>query len=232
MATGYTERPDPTRSGGGRRSSRRSIRRLAVAAISVALLAGGALVAGAQLRQTEAVDTQAAWTAWFLGDAEANPLHSPDDYCGARVGDQFFVAPGVTAPKVERTCEIPAGVELVTSPIGGFGNTPTDGKTDIKLFSAALGYFQGVVPKSVEATVDGVVVPKGPATCIDAFDMDVAPGSFLDEIDDSVKATTRVAVCGWFYVIEPLSSGDHTLTFSSKFKGTTLATLTLDVTVT
>jgi hypothetical protein len=207
------------------------MKRTLVAMIACSAILAGTSVAIAAQRQSPTVEIQEAWTAWFLGSASANPLHTPDDSCGEVVGDWFFVAPGVTGPDVERTCEMPAGVELVTSPIGGFGNTPTDGKTDIKLFSAALGYFQGVVPKSVKAEVDGVLVPKGPATCIDAFDMDVEEGSFLDEVDGSVGASSRVAVCGWFYVIDPLTPGAHTLSFSSKFKGTSVATLTLNVTV-
>jgi hypothetical protein len=41
----------------------------------------------------------------------------------------------------------------------------------------------------------------------------------------------RVAICGQFYVLEPLSAGQHTLSFEGKFKGGETGVLTLNVTV-
>jgi hypothetical protein len=203
-----------------------------VASLAIIAVLGGTLVAGAGRRQTEAVDMQEAWTAWFLGSASANPIHSADDFCGEVINGQFFMTPGVTAPTVERTCHIPASVELVSSPIGGFSNSPTDGNDDTDLFSAALGYFQGAVPSSVKARVDGVLVPKGPATCIDPFTVNLEPGSFLPEVDHKVtKDTARVAICGWFYVLEPLSVGEHAVRFVSKFTGSKRSVLVLNITV-
>jgi hypothetical protein len=176
---------------------------------------------------------QQSRTAWFVGSATGNALHIPDDSCGELVDGLFLLAPGITGPSVERTCHIPSGVQLIVSNIGGFSNTPTDGNSGTKLFSTALGYFQGVVPKSVKAIVDGALVPKGPATCIDPFEMTAERGSFLAEIDDQVAAndSVRVAICGQFYVLEPLSAGQHILSFEGKFKNTKTGVLTLNVTV-
>jgi hypothetical protein len=203
-----------------------------VGVLAIAIVMGGTLVAVAGQSETVDADRQQSWSAWFLGSASANTLQWPEGICGELVDGTFFLAPGITGPEVERTCEIPSGVELLITNIGGFSNSPTDGNKDVKLFSAAMGYFQGVVPKSVKAFVDGALVPKSPATCIDPFDAVIEPGSFLDEVDDQVTGdTSRVALCGWFYVLGPLSAGAHTLSFQGKFKGDDgVTTLTLHVT--
>ena len=207
--------------------------RIVVGVVAIVMTLGATIAAVAVQTQTPTVTMQQSWTAWFIGSATGNPLHFPKDSCGELVDGLFFLAPGVTGPSVERTCHIPSGVELVISNVGGFSNTPTDGKKDTKLFSAALGYFQGVVPKSVKALVDGALVPKGPSTCIDPFGMTAERGSFLAEIDKQVAPndSVRVAICGQFYVLEPLSAGQHMLSFEGKFKGTEKGVLTLNVTV-
>ncbi len=209
------------------------MKRIVVGVVVIVVTMGATIAAVAGQTQTPTVTMQQSWTAWFLGSATGNALHIPDDSCGELVDGLFLLAPGVTGPSVERTCNIPAGVQLIVSNIGGFSNTPTDGNKDTKLFSAALGYFQGVVPKSAKAFVDGALVPKGPSTCIDPFEMTAERGSFLAEIDNQVAPndSVRVAICGQFYVLEPLSAGQHTLSFEGKFKDTEKGVLTLNVTV-
>ena len=131
------------------------MKRIVVGVVAIVMTLGATIAAVAGQTQTPTVTMQQSWTAWFIGSATGNALHIPNDSCGELVDGQFFLAPGITGPSVERTCHIPSGVELVVSNVGGFSNTPTDGNKDTKLFSAALGYFQGVVPKSVKAFVDG-----------------------------------------------------------------------------
>ena len=209
------------------------MKRIVVGMVVIVIALGATIAAVAGQTQTPTVTMQQSWTAWFIGSATGNPLHIPEDSCGELVDGLFLLAPGVTGPTVERTCHIPSGVQLVISNVGGFSNTPTDGNKDTKLFSAALGYFQGVVPKSVKGFVDGALVPKGPSTCIDPFQMTAERGSFLAEIDKQVAPndSVRVAICGQFYVLEPLSAGQHTLSFEGKFKGGEKGVLTLHVTV-
>jgi hypothetical protein len=207
--------------------------RIVVGVVVIVMTVGATIAAVAAQTQTPTVTMQQSWTAWFVGSATGNALHIPDDSCGELVDGLFLLAPGITGPSVERTCHIPSGVQLIVSNIGGFSNTPTDGNSGTKLFSAALGYFQGVVPKSVKAIVDGALVPKGPATCIDPFETTAERGSFLAEIDRQVAPndSVRVAICGQFYVLEPLSAGQHILSFEGKFKNTKTGVLTLNVTV-
>jgi hypothetical protein len=207
--------------------------RIVVGVVVIVMTVGATIATVAAQTQTPTVTMQQSWTAWFVGSATGNPLHIPDDSCGELVDGLFLLAPGITGPSVERTCHIPSGVDLIISSIGGFSNTPTDGESGTKLFSAALGYFQGVVPKSVKAVVDGALVPKGPATCIDPFEMTAERGSFLAEIDRQVAPndSVKVAICGQFYVLEPLSAGQHILSFEGKFKNTKTGVLTLNVTV-
>ena len=47
-------------------------------------------------------------------------------------------------------------------------------------------------------------------------------GQLPCEIDKQVAPndSVKVAICGQFYVLEPLSPGQHTLSFEGKFKGT------------
>ena len=211
------------------------MKRIVVGVVVIAMTVGATIAAAAVASQTQTptVTMQQSWAAWFLGSASGNDLHIPDDSCGELVDGLFLLAPGITGPSVERTCHIPSGVQLVIAYVGGFSNTPTDGNKDTKLFSAALGYFQGVVPNSVKAFVDAALVPKGPSTCIDPFEMTAEKGSFLAEIDKQVAPndSVRVAICGQFYVLEPLSAGQHTLSFEGKFKGQEPGALTLNVTV-
>jgi hypothetical protein len=209
------------------------MKRIVVGVVVIVMTVGGTIAAVAGQTQTPTVTMQQSWAAWFVGSATGNALHIPDDSCGELVDGLFLLAPGIKGPSVERTCHIPSGVQLIVSNIGGFSNTPTDGNNDTKLYSAALGYFQGVVPKSVKGLVDGTLLPKVPATCIDPFEMTAERGSFLAEIDKQVAPndTVRVAICGQFYVLEPLSAGQHTLSFEGKFKGTEKGVLTLNVTV-
>jgi hypothetical protein len=195
------------------------MKRIIVAVSTMLAMIGLTLIATADAVHTDRATTLQDWTAWFLGSASGNPLDVPDGVCGELVGDQFFMYPGISKRVVTFDCEIPAGTELLFAQVGGFANTPTDGPSDIKLFADALGYFQGVVPNSISATLDGVAVPRGPAECIEAFDMPVEEGSLLLAIDDNVTTdSVRMAQCAWWYTVEPLPAGDHVLVFKARFK--------------
>ena len=64
-----------------------------------------------------------------------------------------------------------------------------------------------------------MAVPRGPAECIEPFDMAVEKGSFLETVDDEVTTdSVRTAQCAWWYVLEPLPSGDHVLVFKARSK--------------
>jgi hypothetical protein len=192
---------------------------------------GATVVAVANQTQTITASRQQSWIAWFMGQASANPFHWEEGVCGEEVDGAFFMAPGITGQEVERTCTIPAGLEIVISNIGAFSNTPTDGTGGTKLFREALNYFEGAVPKSVTATVDGTLVPKDPATCTDPVDVALEPGSFLRETDDQAGASSTVVLCGWFYVLAPPSPGEHTMEFTGRFARSERFTLTLHLTV-
>ena len=196
------------------------MKRSAVLLSVIALVIGMASISFAGDSAQEMVVTEKAWFTAFLGSEESNPLHTPDDFCGEVIDGQLLLVPPIEAGLVTRSCAIPSGTEIVASPGGSFAEKPTDGKSNTALFSAALGYMQGFVPQSIKVKVDDAIAPKPLMSCTDPFVIPIEEGSFLPEIDDNVKGTSaKVSGCGWFWVVAPLTNGEHTVLLSSRFKG-------------
>ena len=196
------------------------MKRLGIWVLATMLVLGVTSVADAVRPQRLAVDAMAieqAWTAWVLGSS-SNPLLA-EDFCGEVVDGRFFLTVTVATGVTELDCEIPAGTEVVASPFGAISWAPTDGKTGTKLFNATFGYLDGVVPKSVKVQVDGTSLEKEPMLCSHPFKIALEPGNSLQQLDSNVEGdSTKVVTCGWFYLLDPLSSGQHTIDLAGATK--------------
>lgn len=196
------------------------MRRFIVAVSVVGLILGMTLVSSAGDSAQEMVMSEKAWFGQILGVAASNPIHAPATTCGEIVDEQLFLLPPIGPGLRTKTCTITSATEIIASPAGSFSEKPLDGKTDTKLFAASLGYLQDVIPASIKVMVDDALVPKPLATCTDPFVIPIEEGSFLPEVDDMVTGTSdKVSGCGWFYVVGPLTAGEHTVFLSGKFKG-------------
>jgi hypothetical protein len=83
-----------------------------------------------------------------------------------------------------------------------------------------MGYMQGFIPQSIKLKVDDALAPKPLMSCTDPFVIPIEEGSFLPEIDDLVKGTSaKVIGCGWFWVVAPLTPGEHTVFLTGRVKG-------------
>jgi hypothetical protein len=155
-----------------------------------------------------------------------------EDFCGEIVDDRFFLTVALGTGATELDCEIPAGTDVVASPFGALTWAPTDGENGTQLFNATFGYLEGVVPRSIKVTVDGATLPKEPMLCAHPFDIALEPGNSLQQIDPAVEGdSTKVVVCGWFYVVGPFSAGEHTIDLTGKVKGNPPFELRYNVTV-
>jgi len=210
------------------------MKRSIIAALAATLVLGTTLAADA-IRQDrlaeDAMEIEQAWTAWALGGS-SNALLA-DDFCGETVDGMFFLTVPLGSGAAELDCTIPSGMQAVASPFGAFSWAPTDGKTGTKLFNATFGYLKGVQPKSVKVAVDGSTLPKAPMICSQPFDISLEPGNSLQQLDPKVKGdSTKVVTCGWFFLVGPLSAGNHTIDMAGKVKGSDGFTLRYNVTVT
>ena len=210
------------------------VKKLMVCALAVVLVIAVSSVAAA-VRQprlaAEAMGIEEGWAAWALGSS-SNALLGEEGFCGEVVDGRFFLALTLGTGATELDCAIPSGVEAVASPFGALAWAPTDGKTGTKLFNSALGYLDGVVPKSVSVKVDGTALPREPMMCSLPFEVALEPGNSLQRIDSAVKGdSTKVVACAWMYLVEPLSDGQHTIDIGGKTKGNPGFTLRYNVTV-
>jgi hypothetical protein len=210
------------------------MRRVVIVALAALLLVGAASVAGGASRTRQlaedAMALEQAWTSWLLGGS-SNALLA-EDFCGEGVDGRFFLTLGLGTGATELACEIPAGTEAVASPFGAFTWAPTDGENGTQLFNAALGFLDGVVPRSVKVMVDGAALPKEPMLCSHPFDMALEPGNSLQQIDPDVEGdSTKVVTCAWIYVVGPMSPGEHTIDVTGKVKGSPPYELRYNVTV-
>lgn len=210
------------------------MRRFSIWVLAALLVLGVTSVADAARSPQQAADAMAleqAWTAWLLGGS-SNALLT-DDFCGEVVDGRFFLTLGLGTGATELDCAISAGTEAVASPFGAFTWAPTDGETGTQLFNAALGFLDGVVPRSVKVVVDGTALPKEPMLCSHPFDIALEPGNSLQQIDPDVEGdSTKAVICAWIYVVGPLSPGQHTIDVAGKVKGSPPYELRYNVTVT
>jgi hypothetical protein len=202
--------------------------------VLAALLLFGVTSVGATVRTTqladEAMAIEQAWAAWLLGGS-SNALLA-EDFCGEIVDDRFFLTVSAATGATELDCEIPAGTEVVASPFGALTWAPTDGENGTQLFNAVFDYLDGVVPRSVKLVLDGTTLPTEPMLCARPFDIALEPGNSLQQIDPAVEGdSTKVGMCGWMYLLEPLSPGEHTIDLTGKVKGGPLSELRFNVTV-
>ena len=197
------------------------------------LLVGATSVAAAVTPQGLADDAMAieqSWTAWLLG-GRSNALLA-EDFCGEVVDGRFFFTVSLGTGATELECEVPVGTEGIVSPFGAISWAPTDGKTGTQLFNATFDYLDGVVPRAVSVTVDGTTLPKEPMLCSYPFTIALEPGNSLQQIDPNVTGdSTKAVTCGWFYVVEPLLPGAHTIDVTGKIKGSPAFELGYNVTV-
>jgi hypothetical protein len=208
------------------------MKRLSVSVLAMLLVLGIASVADADRRlqlAVDAMDTEQAWTAWLLGSS-SDPLFT-EDFCGEIVDGRFLLTISVTGA-TELDCAIPAGVEVVASPFGGIAWSPTDGTNGTSLFNAALRYVRGVVPRLVNVQVDGTRLEKEPLICSLPFTIALEEGNSLQQLDPKVKGdSTKAVICAWMYLIDPLSTGEHTIDVSGGVKGSPPFELRFNVTV-
>lgn len=187
---------------------------LATAVVLVMVATAGSASAGGSV----SVDQQEAWIQWAFGDAPA--LLLDETACGEMVGDTFFMTVKGGAGTRRIDCEIAEGTPLLATPGGAIVWMPSDGTTDSELYQSLLGYLSPIVFESVRVKVDGVVLPRGPLTISDAYDMPLEPGNLISTVDPAVTGdSVRIMEGFWFNSIPGLDAGVHKIVTSDRFKG-------------
>jgi hypothetical protein len=205
------------------------MRRFVAFVCAAGLVLGLAIAADAARPARLAEDASAiqnGWLTWAVGSS-TNPLLQ-DGFCGEVVGDRFFLNAALGPGRAQVSCEVPAGMTLVGTPAGAFGWN----ESDDDLLHGNLRQLKGLVVPSINVKVDGAVVPRGAMVCPEPIDVELEPGNLLETIDPAVTGdSTRASICGWFYVLGPLSTGQHTVLLSDKFAGEKRFEVLFDVTV-
>ena len=199
------------------------MKRVLVVVLATVSVLGATFVADAvkpKRLAEDAVAVQDAWTAWALGSSTDPLLQEADDFCGEVVDGQFFLTAAISPGRTERTCMVPAGMEIVSVGAGSFRYKGAAHETDSELFRGNMKDLKPINLDSVKVKVDGALVPRGSLVCPPSTDIDLEPGNLLQEIDPAVTGdSARVSSCAWMYVLAPLSVGSHTLFESTKWKG-------------
>jgi hypothetical protein len=147
------------------------------------------------------------YTRWALGASPSPLFGALEGVCGARMGNDVFIAPPI-AEGVDVRCRVPHGARIVFSHAAWFTLIPFDGSTDVEIVAAANAGFTPVVSW---VRLDGRPVRlAGRSFNAGAFDVWSEPDSFLDQIGAGTGAV-RTSITGTFLVIPPLPCGYHRL---------------------
>jgi hypothetical protein len=204
------------------------MRKLIVPALSILLLLGVSMPAGAEAvpRQAHArghsvVEWQRLFIDWLTTSSD-NVLVNGG--CGDIVDGVYFL-PVASGPDSRAECHVPAGTWLLASPTGGFSEIPTWGADD----DAVLADLRGSMSQLIFATttVDGHDLS---GSVMEAGVYDVGPvesGSFFDleceelpapcSVDFQPGETVRLASAAEVLMLHPLPPGTHTIVMRAQF---------------
>jgi len=157
------------------------------------------------------------WWAWAYSIPAANhPLGDGTDCSVSQSGAVWFLGGAFDSKTVTRSCTVPKGKALyfpiVNAGYNNIGESPQ--KTDAELHELATLF--GSAATAMSAQLDGVTVPNIEDYHVHSdvfwFAYPDAPGP-----DDSLTAGSSTMVTdGYYLMLNPLSTGSHTLKFKGK----------------
>ncbi len=180
-------------------------------------------------------ELSARWWQWLLSLPKAvNPnLDTTGADCGqGQVDDVWFLA-GTFGGTVTRSCTIPAGKPIFFPLINTIAFKPSGGETLLDLRRQAAALIDAVT--GLDCTVDGVACFQDRSSFrvrSPSFTVIAPPKGVLPPGKLSVPGNTDPIVSdGYWLLLDPLTSGPHTIQFSATTSGGFAVDVTYDLMV-